>query len=90
MKADIFLAMKYERLIMRLDEVCHEIGFELGTARNKLSAGTFPIPTRKEGKFVIADVRDVGKYLDDCRDEAVRSHQELTENRAHRHGVGST
>jgi|SRR5471030_961813 len=27
----------------------------------------FPIPTRKSGKHIIADVRDVGKYLDDCR-----------------------
>ena len=70
MRADIFLAMKYERLVMRMDEVCHEIGIELGTARNKLSAGTFPIPTRKQGKFVIADVRDVGKYLDDQRELA--------------------
>ena len=68
MRADIFLAMKYERLIMRLDEVCHEIGAEIGTVRNKMSAKTFPIPTRKEGKFVVADVRDVGKYLDDQRD----------------------
>lgn len=77
MKADIFLAMKYERLIMRLDEVCHEIGADIGTVRNRMSAGTFPIPTRKEGKFVIADVRDVGKYLDDCRDEALRRHRRI-------------
>jgi hypothetical protein len=76
MKADIFLAMKYERLIMRLDEVCFEIGAEIGTVRNRMSAGTFGIPTRKEGKFVVADVRDVGKYLDDCRDEAIRQHHE--------------
>ncbi|WP_187364207.1 hypothetical protein [Massilia genomosp. 1] len=72
MRADIFLAMKYERLVMRLDEVCHEIGAEIGTVRNKMSAGTFPIPTRKEGKYVIADVRDVGSYLDRCREEATR------------------
>lgn len=80
MKADIFLAMKYERLVMRLDQVCHEIGAEIGTARNKLSAGTFPIATRKEGKYIVADVRDVGKYLDDCRDEAARCHQEGRQN----------
>lgn len=72
MKADIFLAMKYERLIMRLDEVCFEIGAEIGSTRNRMSAGTFPIPTRKEGKFIVADVRDVGAYLDKCRDEAAR------------------
>ncbi|WP_208296839.1 hypothetical protein [Massilia sp. CCM 8734] len=74
MKADIFLAMKYERLVMRLDEVCHEIGAEIGTVRNKMSAGTFPIPTRKEGKYVVADVRDVGSYLDRCREDAVQTH----------------
>lgn len=74
MRADIFLAMKYERLVMRLDEVCHEIGAEIGTVRNKMSAGAFPIPTRKEGKYVIADVRDVGSYLDRCREEAMRAH----------------
>lgn len=82
MRADIFLAMKYERLVMRLDEVCHEIGAEIGTVRNKMSARTFPIPTRKEGKFVVADVRDVGKYLDDCREEAVRCHQDGQPNGA--------
>jgi predicted DNA-binding transcriptional regulator AlpA len=76
MKADIFLAMKYERLVMRLDEVCHEIGADIGTVRNRMSAKTFPIPTRKEGEFVIADVRDVGKYLDECREAAERLHQD--------------
>ncbi len=65
MKAAIYLALKYDRMVMRLDEICHEIGAEVGTARNRMSAKTFPIPTRKEGKYIIADVRDVGKYLDD-------------------------
>lgn len=72
MRADIFLAMKYERLVMSLDEVCHEIGAEFGTVRNEMSAGTFPIPTRKEGKHVVADVRDVGRFLDEQRDQASR------------------
>lgn len=67
MKAEMFLALKYNRMFMRLEEICAEIDIAIGTARNKLCSGTFPIPTRKSGKFVIADVRDVGKYLDDCR-----------------------
>lgn len=67
MKAAMFLALKYDRMFLRLDEICAEVDMAIGTARNKLCAGTFPIPTRKSGKFVIADVRDVGKYLDDCR-----------------------
>ncbi|WP_187367147.1 hypothetical protein [Massilia mucilaginosa] len=78
MKADIFLAMKYERLVMRLDEVCHEIGAEIGTVRSQMSAGTFPIPTRNEGNLVVADVRDVGSYLDRCREEAAQSHAPST------------
>jgi predicted site-specific integrase-resolvase len=64
MRAQIFLIMKYERMTMTLAEVCDEISLELGTAHNKLSAGTFPIPTRKEGRNRVADVRDVGEYLD--------------------------
>ncbi len=66
MKSEMFLMMKYNRMFMKLDEICDEIGIAVSTARNQLCAGTFPIPTRKPGKFVIADVRDVGKYLDDC------------------------
>lgn len=78
MKADIFLAMKYERLVMRLEQVCHEIGAEIETVRSQMSAGTFPIPTRNEGDLVVADVRDVGRYLDQCREEARRAHAPST------------
>lgn len=67
MKASMFLALKYDRMFLRLEEMCAEIDIAVGTARNKLSAGTFPIPTRKSGKHIIADVRDVGQYLDDLR-----------------------
>lgn len=73
MKADIFLAMKYERLVMRLEQVCHEIGAEIETVRSQMSAGTFPIPTRNEGNLVVADVRDVGSYLDRCREDVVQT-----------------
>lgn len=67
MKASMFLALKYDRMFLRLEEICAEIDIAVSTARHKMSAGTFPIPTRKSGKFVIADVRDVGDYLDACR-----------------------
>jgi len=74
MKAAIFLAMKYERLILTLAEVCDEISIVPGTAHNMLSAGTFPIPTRKEGRNRVADVRDIGEYLDVQRDRAKAAH----------------
>lgn len=67
MKASMFLALKYDRMFLRLEEICAEIDISVGTARNQMCAGTFPIQTRKPGKHVIADVRDVGKYLDDSR-----------------------
>lgn len=67
MKASMFLALKYDRMFLRLEEICAEIDIAVSTARHRMSAGTFPIATRKSGKFVIADVRDVGRYIDDCR-----------------------
>jgi predicted site-specific integrase-resolvase len=67
MKASMFLGLKYERMFMRLEEICDEIDIAVGTARNKLCAGTFPIRTRKSGKHIIADIRDVGDYIDECR-----------------------
>ncbi len=75
MKAQMFLVMKYERMTMTLAEVCDEISIEVGTAHNKISAGTFPIPTRKEGRNRIADVRDVGEYLDRQRREAKEAYK---------------
>lgn len=75
MKAQMFLVMKYERMTMTLAEVCDEINMETGTAHNKISAGTFPIPTRKEGRNRVADVRDVGEYLDRQRQRAKEAHE---------------
>ncbi|AYR25790.1 hypothetical protein [Herbaspirillum rubrisubalbicans] len=75
MKAQMFLVMKYERMTMTLAEVCDEISMETGTAHNKISAGTFPIPTRKEGRNRVADVRDVGEYLDRQRQAAKEAHE---------------
>jgi len=75
MKAQMFLVMKYERMTMTLAEVCEEISLEVGTAHNKISAGTFPIPTRKEGRNRVADVRDVGDYLDRQRQEAKKAYE---------------
>ncbi|GAC1317430.1 MAG: hypothetical protein NVSMB28_04960 [Collimonas sp.] len=75
MKAALFLGLKYERRILTLAEVCQEIGIAVGTAHNKIGADTFPIPTRKSGKHLVADVRDVGAYLDRCREDAIQNHR---------------
>lgn len=38
--------------------------------RNAISDETFPIPTYKEGKYRLADVRDVAAYMDERREGA--------------------
>ncbi|GAC1569423.1 MAG: hypothetical protein NVS3B3_23820 [Aquirhabdus sp.] len=80
MKAALFLGLKYEKMLLTLSEVCQEIGIATGTAHNKLGAGTFPIPTRKEGKHIVADVRDVGQYLDKQRSDAIAQHAKMIGN----------
>ncbi|CAG2136094.1 helix-turn-helix transcriptional regulator [Cupriavidus numazuensis] len=66
MKSCLFLlAFQFDgRVLLNLDEVCGAIGVEKQTAYNRLSAGTFPIPMRKEGRALIADIRDIAEYLD--------------------------
>lgn len=46
------------------------MGIAVSTINNQTSAGTFPIPTYIEGKFRLADFRDVAAYLDDQRAKA--------------------
>lgn len=72
MKAAMFLALKYDRLQLRLDEVCAEIGVDVRTARSQINAGTFPIPTIKANEHVMADARDVAQYIEGCREAAQR------------------
>ena len=42
-----------------------------GSVRTAISAERFPIKTYKEGKFRLADVRDVVTYLDNKRASAI-------------------
>jgi hypothetical protein len=50
MDAGMYLALKYDKLTITLSVACEELGIAVGTAHNKISAGTFPIPTRIEGQ----------------------------------------
>jgi predicted site-specific integrase-resolvase len=75
MNAVLFLGLKYERLTLTLEQVCNELSIAIGTAHNMLSAGTFPIPTRKEGRNRVADVRDLAEYIDAMRAQAIKEHE---------------
>lgn len=70
MNSQIFLGLKYGKLILTLAEVATELGMEVGTAHNKISAGTFPIPTTKRGKNRVADLRDLAEYIDNQREQS--------------------
>jgi predicted site-specific integrase-resolvase len=70
MKAFLYLMGKYDSLTVTLKQSCEELGLAMGTAYNQISAGTFPLPTRKVGKHFIIDVRDLGDHLDELREEA--------------------
>ncbi|WP_042299017.1 helix-turn-helix transcriptional regulator [Paraburkholderia kururiensis] len=70
------------RPMLTLDEVCEAVGYEKNTAYNDLSNGLFPIPLRKQGKRLFADVRDVAEYLDAMREKVKAAHT------AHRQKMG--
>ncbi len=47
-----------------IKELSEYIGLKPQTIRNQISLGTFPIPTKKIGRLLKWDIRDVDKYLD--------------------------
>ena len=46
------------------------VGISEGTARNWVSAGTFPVPTVKLGDLRQVDIRDLAAYLDGSEEDA--------------------
>lgn len=76
MDAFFFLGMKHRCLTITLAQACGELGITVGTAHNKICAGDFPIPTRIEGRNRVIDIRDLAEYLDRCRENAARKHNQ--------------
>ncbi len=50
--------------MMGIKELAEYVGVKPQTIRNKISLGTFPIPTKKIGRLLKWDRRDVDRYLD--------------------------
>ncbi|MGR7949629.1 helix-turn-helix transcriptional regulator [Alcaligenes sp. RM2] len=67
------LYLKYGRLRVSVKEVAQELGLTHGTVRNQISDGTFPIPSYVEGRNRFVDVRELGRYLDACYQQAQAS-----------------
>lgn len=84
MRSSLFLlAAQFDgRMLLTLEEVCDAIGIQKQTAYNRLSAGSFPIPMRKEGRNLVGDIRDVADYLDEQRAAARADYQRLQQTLA--------
>lgn len=58
----MFLAERYGRLTLTLDEVAEQVGLAAGTIRNRRMKGDFSW-LRADGRALYADVADVAAYL---------------------------
>ena len=61
---DLNSTMALERRMLGINEVADYLGLSPQTIRNKLAAGTFPIKTKRIGRLLKWDRRDVDRYLD--------------------------
>ncbi len=53
-----------EKRMMDIRELSSYIGLKPQTIRNQISMGTFPIPTKKLGRLLKWDRREVDGFLD--------------------------
>ena len=52
-----------------LRDVVHLFGLSYGTAKNRLYAGTFPVPVRREGRLLVVDKAVLEAYFAERREE---------------------
>lgn len=50
--------------MLDIKEVAIVIGLRPQTIRNQLNCGTFPIKTKKIGRKLLWDIRDIDRFLD--------------------------
>lgn len=62
----MFLAEKYGRMTLTLDEVGDQIGLAPGTIKNRRTRGEFGW-LRSDGRELYADVQDVASFLEQRR-----------------------
>lgn len=66
----MFLAEKYGRMTITLDEVAEQIGLAPSTIKNRRTSGEFAW-LKADGRALYADVADVADYLERRRSRSV-------------------
>ncbi|MCP3018016.1 hypothetical protein [Cupriavidus basilensis] len=56
--------------LLDFDQACEALALTKSWGYKLSSAGTFPVPLRKVGNKMYADIRDVASHLDTERDKA--------------------
>ncbi|RCV89690.1 pyocin activator PrtN family protein [Billgrantia montanilacus] len=71
MKTEFMLLAVYEKALIPLDVFAKDImGVELQTARNRIAAGTFPVPLTRTARQPMVHIADAAKYIDQHRESA--------------------
>lgn len=71
MRTDFMLLAIYETPLIPLEVFSRDImGIALQTARNRIAAGTFPVPLTRTGSSPMVHVEDAARYIDSCRESA--------------------
>lgn len=78
----MFLAERYGRMTLTLDEVAEQVGLAAGTIRNRRTRGEFTW-LRTDGRQLTADVADVAAFLEQCRSDAQLSANHSWSSDAH-------
>lgn len=68
MKTEFLLMAQYEKVLLPLEVFAKDImGVELQTARNRIAAGTFPVPLTRTARQPMVHINDAAKYIDQQR-----------------------
>ena len=59
--------VKKMKRMLDINEIAIRIGLKRQTIRNKLNCGTFPIKTKKIGRKLLWDIKDVDGFLDNLK-----------------------
>ena len=53
--------------MLTISDLSTRIGLKPQTIRNKLNCGTFPIKTKRIGRKLLWDIKDVDRFLDSLK-----------------------
>lgn len=65
--------MTKERPWVALKDVCGDYGMKMGSARNAIKAGRFPVPTYKLGKLIVIDLAVHEEFFANKRKAGLRA-----------------